>query len=80
MTTKPELDRAIEAADRALRDHVDDESKELDMVEYGRTYARALIAKLIEQMPQTAMYTKSVGGYNRAIQEMRKLAGLEVKS
>lgn len=44
------LDRAIDVADKALEDYVSDPNNEINMVEYGRIHARALLTSVWEQV------------------------------
>jgi hypothetical protein len=80
MTTTT-LDAAIDAAGGAIangRNIV----RPVKVTKAQRTYARALIARLIEGMDvfPYPMNGFEAGGYMTAIQEMRRRAGLEVKS
>lgn len=72
------LDRAISAADKALEDHVSDTSKELDLVEYGRIHARALVAYIVNHLAEDKpMSTQAAFGYGMALDDLREIAGIE---
>jgi hypothetical protein len=74
MTTTPELDRSILAAQEQVYNN---EERVVDPLD--RTYARALVAELLrgmEQIPQLLL--KDTGrGYAAALAEIRRRAGLE---
>jgi hypothetical protein len=80
--TDTTLDAAIEAAHAAAnaRDGFPPDWREQPDVDKDRTYARALIAKLLEGMsdPEEDLYMNWLDGYNAALTEIRRRAGLEV--
>lgn len=77
MTDNTTLDAAIEAACKEVNIGRADGFQEFD-----RTYARALIAKLLEgaELTDTPMYDDWAKGYQDALTEIRRRAGLEVES
>ncbi len=81
MTDNTTLDAAIEAACKEVNIGRADGFHEFD-----RTYARALIAKLLEGMePEAAPLQKELDeawdyGFLAALTEIRRRAGLEVES
>jgi hypothetical protein len=74
------LDAAIEAADKALCDFVEYPPHKFEVSDSDRTYARALIAKLLEGMEMTGPINEFGYGYNAALTEIRRRAELEVAS
>ena len=92
MTDNTTLDAAIEAADEAVCAEMADGT--VSNTDQERTYARALIAKLIEGMYARALIVKLIegmemvgsernlyfAGFNAALTEIRRRAGLEVES
>jgi hypothetical protein len=85
--TNTTLDAAIEAAGNAIVEAASARLKRrVDIVrpvkptKAQRTYARALIAKLIEGMDPGNTSDPWEDGYNAALNDLRKIAGLEVKS
>jgi hypothetical protein len=76
MTDNTTLDAAIEAADHKVKELYDQKQK--------RRHARALIAKLIEGMEPPIMHDRIhpgiKHGFDFAITEIRRRAGLEVES
>jgi hypothetical protein len=77
MTDNTTLDAAIEAADKALCDFVGYPPHKFEVSEADRTYARALIAKLIEGMDMACPFNEFGHGFNAAITEIKRRAGLE---
>ena len=76
MTTTPELDRAIEAAE----DAVEGVPYLGNVSNHDRTYARALIAELLRGMDGSdlsAISPAMVYGFNAALVEIKRRAGLE---
>ncbi|MFY7925855.1 MAG: hypothetical protein ACOVN5_08585 [Aquidulcibacter sp.] len=76
MTDNTTLDAAIEAAGGAIangRNIV----RPVKVTKAQRTYARALIAKLLEGMERPARRDTFDGGYNAALTEIRRRAGIE---
>ena len=74
------LDAAIEAADKALCDFVGYPPHKFEVSDSDRTYARALIAKLIEGMELENDERRDPDwtyGYNAALTEIRRRAGIE---
>jgi len=79
MTDNTTLDAAIKVADKALCDFKEWPEHKFEVSEAERTYARALIAKLIEGMEvfPYPMNGFEAGGYNTALTEIRRRAGIE---
>lgn len=74
--TNEHLDRAISAADKALEDYVSDTNNEINMVEYGRIHASALVAELLRDMP-TFFANPPARATEAVCNEIRRRAGLE---
>jgi hypothetical protein len=82
MTDTTTLDAAIKFADNSLCDFNGWPEHKFEVSEADRTYARALIAKLIEGMVEQdfdACCQFSVG-WNAALTEIRRRAGLEANT
>jgi hypothetical protein len=75
MTDTTTLDAAIEAAYQKMWPT----SFYVNITDSSRTYARALIAKLLEGMDGMKNH-KEAAGYDAALTEIRRRAGLEVES
>jgi hypothetical protein len=70
------LDAAIEAAEQASKSAMSWPDQAL-ITEVDRTYARALIAKLLEEMEMTGPINEFGYGFNAAITEIKRRAGIE---
>ena len=68
------LDAALQAADTAVG------CEGHETTDVHRTYARALIAKLIEGMDMACPFNEFGHGFNAAITEIRRRAGLGDKA
>jgi hypothetical protein len=79
MTDNTTLDAAIEDAHAAAntRDGFPPDWREQSNVDGDRTYARALIAKLLEGMISPDEDHYWTDGYNAALTEIRRRAGME---
>jgi hypothetical protein len=69
MTDNTTLDAAIEAADHKVKELYDQKQK--------RRHARALIAKLIDGMEIAGSINEFGYGFNAALTEIRRRAGIE---
>jgi hypothetical protein len=69
MTTTPELDRAINAADHKVKELYDQKQK--------RRHARALIADLLRDMDEPPLDQPAILGWDLAITVIKRRAGLE---
>jgi hypothetical protein len=78
MTNNTTLDAAIEAGTNVKLELQENASWHLSDQEFSRTYARALIAKLIEGMEPPAWFSvEEDSGFDFALTEIRRRAGLE---
>ena len=86
MTNTPELDAAIKVAEIARDEHARAYNYET-VLDLKRTYARALIGKLLEGMDGNDLSVLPeihpaavVWGFNAAIKEVSRRAGIEEQS